>query len=52
MGCGYECATSSFFAINIPSRVDFYAVCDYLVTNEVLWEHGDPTCEEVHPGGG
>lgn len=48
MGCGYEGATSSYIALNIPSRVDLVAVRDYLASQNAQWEHADPTYEELY----
>jgi Domain of unknown function (DUF4265) len=50
MGCGYEGAYSAYTAINIPSGVDLVAVCDYLIAQDVQWEHCDPTYEELFGG--
>lgn len=50
MGCDYEGTNRRYIAINIPPGVHLDAVRDYLVANELNWEHADPSYEELHPG--
>jgi len=47
LGCGYECANSSYVAVNVPSDTDLMAVRAYLDSTGVVWEHADPTNEEL-----
>ena len=49
MGCEYEGATSRYFAVTIPPRVELAAVRDYLVENALTWEHADPSYSELYP---
>lgn len=49
MECGYEgFGGEKFFVINVQPQCDFEAVCEYLIDQEVRWEHADPTYEEIH----
>lgn len=50
LGCDYEGANRRYIAINIPPCVQLDTVRDYLVANELNWEHGDPCYEELYPG--
>jgi hypothetical protein len=49
MGCSYEGANPAFIAVNVPAEVDLSAVCDYVMTTGLEWEHADPTYEELYP---
>ena len=49
MGCDYEGANRSYFAVNIPPAVDFGAACRFLPASGHHWEHADPTYEELYP---
>ena len=49
MGCEYEGATSRYFTVTIPPRVELAAVRDYLVENALTWEHADPSYSELYP---
>ena len=46
-GCSYEGANPSYICVDIPPDTEFDAVRDYLVRNEVNFEHADPTYEEL-----
>jgi hypothetical protein len=49
LGCWFENADSSLFAIALPPNVDFEIVCRFLNDNEATWEHGDPSYETLYP---
>jgi hypothetical protein len=49
MGCDYEGANRRYVAINIPPGVHLDVVRDYLVSNELNWEHADPSFSELYP---
>lgn len=49
LGCWYENADSSLFAICLPPGVDFEIVCRLLNDSEAVWEHGDPSYETLYP---
>lgn len=49
MGCEYEGATSRYFTVTIPPRVELATVRDYLVENALTWEHADPSYSELYP---
>jgi hypothetical protein len=46
-GCGYEAADRSYVAVNVPARVDLLAVARYVSLQNVLWEHADPSDDEL-----
>ena len=52
MGCEYEGMNGSYFAVNIPPRVEFADVCAFLTEGKLQWEHADPTYAELHPDEG
>src|SRR6185369_49433 len=49
MGCTYEGADPSFIAVDIPKKVDFDGVCEFVEGTGQEWENGDPTFDELHP---
>lgn len=49
MGCGYEGNGATFFVVNIQPHCDFSAVCDFLSSRDIQWEHADPTYSELYP---
>lgn len=48
-GCSYEGANSSYIAINIPPGVELEAIAAWLVDCGALWEHADPSYDELYP---
>jgi Domain of unknown function (DUF4265) len=49
MGCEFEGANPRYVAVTIPPQVELAAVRDYLVENELTWEHADPSYTELYP---
>jgi hypothetical protein len=49
LGCSYEGATKKYIGINVPPNIDLIAITNFLIENDVQWEHADPTFEELHP---
>lgn len=49
MGCGYEGNGATFFVVNIQPHCDFSAVCEFLSSHDIQWEHADPTYSEIYP---
>lgn len=49
LGCEYELAGVRYYAVNVPRATALDAVTDFLSENEVDWEYGDPTYEELYP---
>lgn len=55
LGCTHEGTHPGYLSVNIPPDADWNAVIEYLYTlddSEVIWEHADPTYEEVQEGRG
>lgn len=52
MGCSYEGAWGKLFCVTVPPQVDLSTVRQFLIENEVNWEHADPTYEELFPNDG
>ena len=48
-GCSYEGATPSYIAINIPPAVALETVTAFLIASGVVWEHADPSYDEICP---
>jgi len=48
MGCEYEGANRSYICITVPPHIDFEAVQNYLTSNDVNWEHADPSYSELY----
>ncbi|HLA95059.1 MAG TPA: DUF4265 domain-containing protein, partial [Pyrinomonadaceae bacterium] len=42
MNCSYEGATKRLFAITIPPEIELSSIVEFLVEQEVEWEHSDP----------
>ena len=40
-GCGYEGYSDRYFSINIPSTVQYYTICEYLLSKKIQWEDAD-----------
>ncbi len=51
MGCGYEGNGQTFFVVNIQPHCDFSAICEFLSSLDIEWEHADPTYDELYPNG-
>ena len=51
MGCSYEGANPKYICIDIPEEVELFAVCEYLSSNNIQWEHVAPTYNELYPNG-
>ena len=49
LGCSYEGANSSYIVINIPPAVEFETVTAFLIASGVVWEHADPSYDELYP---
>jgi hypothetical protein len=49
LGCSFEGANPRYMAIDIPPGVQLESVSTYLVASDAIWEHADPTYEELHP---
>ncbi len=47
-GCDFESSNGRYFAVNIKPESDFGAICDYLTSKSIQWEHGDPEYEKLH----
>lgn len=52
MGCSWEGANKTLFAINIPAAVSLDDVCDELTSRSLTWEYVDPTFAELFPDEG
>jgi Domain of unknown function (DUF4265) len=48
LGCSYEGANTTYLCIVIPKEADFAAVCTYLTSRGVQWEHADPDYDELY----
>ncbi|NCT41366.1 MAG: DUF4265 domain-containing protein [Alphaproteobacteria bacterium] len=51
MGCAYEGADASFYAITIPADTDLFEIATFLTDNEIMWEHSDPKYDDIYPKG-
>lgn len=51
MGCAYEGANPKYICLDIPPEVELGKVTEYLINNEVNWEHAAPSYETLYPGG-
>ncbi len=49
LGCDWEGASRTFFAVTIPPSVNLQAVRDFLINSGVQWEHADPKYEDLFP---
>lgn len=49
LGCSFEGATKTYFAIDIPPEVSLEMVREYLVDADLQWEHADPSYSELYP---
>jgi hypothetical protein len=49
-GCSFEGASPSYIAINIPPAVSLERIRDFLFDSEVVWEHADPSYDELYRG--
>lgn len=49
LGCTYEGANRAYLSIDIPPRIDLQSVRDYLIGQDVQWEHANPTYDELYP---
>lgn len=49
LGCSFEGANSSYICIDIPPEVDFNLVRNYVIENDVNFEHADPRYDELFP---
>lgn len=49
LGCTYEGANRGYMSIDVPPSVELQAVRQYLIDQEVQWEHADPTYDELFP---
>lgn len=49
MGCGREGNGATFFVVNIQPHCNFSAICEFLSSHNVDWEHADPTYAELYP---
>lgn len=47
MGCSYEGADASYYAVNVPADTDLSEIAELLTHNEIMWEHADPSGEEL-----
>lgn len=55
LGCSYEGTHPGYLSFDVPPDADWNAVIEYLCTldeSEVIWEHADPTYDEVQEGRG
>ena len=50
LGCGYEGMRHSHFAINVPPQVDLMRVREFLIATGQVWEHADPSYDDLFPG--
>ena len=49
LGCSYEGANAALIAINIPVTVDLGVIRNYLIEQDVSWEHADPRYDALFP---
>ena len=47
VGCKYEGANPSFFAIDVPPAVELSTATDILIASGLRWEYADPTYEDL-----
>jgi len=46
-GCTYEGASRRYLSIDVPPDVKLEAIRQYLIDNDAIWEHADPTYDEL-----
>lgn len=49
MGCGFEGNGATFFVVNIQPHCDYAAVCEFLSSHGIDWEHADPPHDALYP---
>jgi hypothetical protein len=49
LGCSYEGSNRRLISINLPPGVELESIRQYLIETGVLWEHADPTYDELFP---
>lgn len=49
LGCSYEGAHFRYFSVTVPVCIDLETVREYLIDQDVQWEHADPTYESLFP---
>ncbi len=49
LGCSYASASRRYVSVNIPPAVALDAVRAYLIGNDAVWEHADPTYASLYP---
>jgi hypothetical protein len=50
MGCTYEGANPKYICLDIPPEVELGTVTEYLINNEINWEHAAPSYGTLYPG--
>ena len=50
LGCTYEGANPKYICLDIPPEVELGKVTEYLINNELNWEHAAPSYEMLYPG--
>jgi Domain of unknown function (DUF4265) len=48
LGASFEGADRRLIGINIPSETEMSAITSFLTSENVEWEHADPTYEELY----
>ncbi|WP_299947154.1 DUF4265 domain-containing protein [uncultured Microbulbifer sp.] len=49
MGCTYEGANPKYICLDIPPEVELGKVTEYLINNELNWEHAAPSYNTLYP---
>ena len=47
LGCSYEGAYGTLVSIDIPPNIDLLMIRNYLIEKKFVFEHADPTYEEI-----
>ena len=50
LGCTYEGANPKYICLDVPPEVELGRVTEYLINNELNWEHAAPSYETLYPG--
>ena len=48
LGCSFEGANNSYIVLNIPADIELDAISQFLTSEEVQWEHADPSYEKLY----
>ena len=47
--CTYEGANPKYICLAIPPEIDLGTITEYLITNDINWEHAAPSYDTLYP---